>query len=1314
MAFAMVGAFAGGFADGFLAAYQARTQRRYYEQMSQYYRYIMLRQGYNPDVGKFYDFDKHSWSSDTWQPNPYDSPTGAIKQIIDNYMHGHPNTGSMSLPGGGKIGNVNYGGNDETKAYIVQGAIKRGMDPNAALAMVQGESSGDIGAKGDHQSSFGLFQLHYGGISPSEPKPGMGDAFTAATGLDARDPSTWKQQVDFALDGAASRGWGDWATTRDKLGFDNFTGIGRGTTSPTTAAATTTTPKVGAMSPQGGPYVSQDGKTYATDADGKIIPTPVSDVPSAAATPQSAETAAPGGGFRLPGLGGGPTMGSSPVPSPGGVPQVSQQPGLQAGNARSPLSRDPYWRPNPPLPAAPQQAQPAVGSPAPAVPPPRPVAGAPAQPMMPPRTPTPDSAGPPYVPGTPPRPPHTPTPPTAGPEYRPQVAASPVPAPTTVAGGLPPPPEPPKLTPPDVAPPSGGGGGGMQWSPEPDVQVASSPYVDPWVDFQQQNPYAAPISFAPPMESRKGGPIGYDDGGDVGDTKSQSPIGKLSKALSGNTIGGDGSWSPSPDASPASPSFVDAWAGYKPQTGYDDGGDVEPPSGGGYSINPGYPMAMAGAANSAIRNAPAAYQAFTDPNNPTGPTAANMGTQLRNAGTALALPVITRDLLRGLYSNPQQMQPRQGVPSPASPPPSQPMNTAKQFPSPDEYNGAPTPVWSGSPMGAVGTAIQPYSPTIGNAIVNVGNTVDNWVDAHMPANDRLKAQQDEANNFNDEVRENRTQLERVYHPRQEEWNKEEEQRQLETPEREVQWQRTYMLPLKRTQEKHARGGPVMGYAKGGTIVKLQGGGNPATWGSYGSSARNPSYTSDYTPVPYASYQDPATATPSMGKFNAGTYADPGYQLWRGGEQWLGSQPTSPYNAQAAEMTPGGVEANYNALPANLQAWYNQENADAMAGGGGGSGNQWWYNPASAPKAPVAAPAAAAPAAPAPRILTAFDPSGFATPTTPATTAVNPAGATPSTSNTTPTFGSGASATNANAIQSTTNYSRYDEGGDVAPTQLGQPPGLGGQGQSIPPFYYNPATYSQAGAPVGKGFTQNSAATYSAAPVPTYSRGGVVMGYDDGGDVDDTQATSPVPTPTMDSSPPADTSQADMPAPAAQDVSMMRPSLRMPAPRAPHPSLSAGGGRGKAGAGASGVSPAYADENDPNTWNVPVAKPSNAPPEAPQIMDNQGNLSSGVTGAIAAGLHGLAQFLQMGPWQQGVPNQQTAQNRRDFTTGVGAAPPQKVEQVENTIDPDMALGQSQRLLGAMEAVYKWHLLNSDTRRRTTRHGVNVDVCSLDGA
>lgn len=86
------------------------------------------------------------------------------------------------------------------ESYIRSAAKERGIDPDQAVAVAQSEGLNKY--VGDNGSSFGPFQLHYGG--------GLGDVFTHTTGLDARDPNTTAQQIDFALDHASRHGWGPW------------------------------------------------------------------------------------------------------------------------------------------------------------------------------------------------------------------------------------------------------------------------------------------------------------------------------------------------------------------------------------------------------------------------------------------------------------------------------------------------------------------------------------------------------------------------------------------------------------------------------------------------------------------------------------------------------------------------------------------------------------------------------------------------------------------------------------------------------------------------------------------------------------------------------------------------------------------------------------------------------------------------------------------------------------------------------------------------------------------------------------------------
>jgi hypothetical protein len=115
-------------------------------------------------------------------------------------------------------------------AYLRKAAIARNIDPDIAVKAFGHEALNVFDPNkpdrgGDHGSSFGVAQLHYGGLSKVEPNPGLGDAFTKATGLDARDPSTWPQQIDFALDHVAKNGWGAWMGAKAE-GITGMMGVG--------------------------------------------------------------------------------------------------------------------------------------------------------------------------------------------------------------------------------------------------------------------------------------------------------------------------------------------------------------------------------------------------------------------------------------------------------------------------------------------------------------------------------------------------------------------------------------------------------------------------------------------------------------------------------------------------------------------------------------------------------------------------------------------------------------------------------------------------------------------------------------------------------------------------------------------------------------------------------------------------------------------------------------------------------------------------------------------------------------------------------
>ncbi len=105
--------------------------------------------------------------------------------------------------------------NTEVSDYIAKAAAARGIDPRIALKVADSEglrgynpNKPDHG--GDKGTSFGPFQLHYKSNIAGFTNAGMGDDFTKATGKHASDPSTWREQADFALDHAAKHGWSNW------------------------------------------------------------------------------------------------------------------------------------------------------------------------------------------------------------------------------------------------------------------------------------------------------------------------------------------------------------------------------------------------------------------------------------------------------------------------------------------------------------------------------------------------------------------------------------------------------------------------------------------------------------------------------------------------------------------------------------------------------------------------------------------------------------------------------------------------------------------------------------------------------------------------------------------------------------------------------------------------------------------------------------------------------------------------------------------------------------------------------------------------
>nr|WP_259671774.1 hypothetical protein [Rhizobium sp. NLR4a] len=269
---------------------------------------------------------------------PY-TPPEQPKSLLSSLFGGggdkpsNPGATGSSMPKVDAAGNIpaapfKAGGNPEVAEYIRQASIARGIDPNYSLRVAGHEglnvfdpSQPDRG--GDEGSSFGPFQLHYAGMSKSMPNAGLGDEFTKATGLHARDPSTWKHQVDFALDWARKHGWGPWMGAKAE-GITGMMGIG-------------------AMPPQ---QAASAAPPAAGQTRSSMQPAPVNPAPAAAGEVASLD---PSIGIPMPGA-----AGQMRVSDPAQV--IPPQAGPQAALPPMP-SRD--VGPTPPVAGVPQSQQPA-------------------------------------------------------------------------------------------------------------------------------------------------------------------------------------------------------------------------------------------------------------------------------------------------------------------------------------------------------------------------------------------------------------------------------------------------------------------------------------------------------------------------------------------------------------------------------------------------------------------------------------------------------------------------------------------------------------------------------------------------------------------------------------------------------------------------------------------------------------------------------------------------------------------------------------------------------------------------------------------
>jgi hypothetical protein len=109
----------------------------------------------------------------------------------------------------------------EVVNYIAQAAQARGIDPATAIKVFKGEGAsnwqgqatgGKMKKYKGKEDSWGPYQLYLGG--------GLGNQAP----FNVRDPSTWKLNVDFALDNALKSGWAPWYGAA-RMGVGNWQGL---------------------------------------------------------------------------------------------------------------------------------------------------------------------------------------------------------------------------------------------------------------------------------------------------------------------------------------------------------------------------------------------------------------------------------------------------------------------------------------------------------------------------------------------------------------------------------------------------------------------------------------------------------------------------------------------------------------------------------------------------------------------------------------------------------------------------------------------------------------------------------------------------------------------------------------------------------------------------------------------------------------------------------------------------------------------------------------------------------------------------------
>jgi hypothetical protein len=152
-----------------------------------------------------------------------DIASGGLADKIRNYSQGKGFVSSAPAPGTDSAAPTGrFSSQAQKEAFIRAEAVKRGVDPNVAMAVARSEGFNSF--SGDNGTSGGAFQLH---VTPGGRGRAVGDEFRSKTGLDPLDPANEARAIQFALDDAKAHGWSAYHGAA-RTGVGNWQGIDRG------------------------------------------------------------------------------------------------------------------------------------------------------------------------------------------------------------------------------------------------------------------------------------------------------------------------------------------------------------------------------------------------------------------------------------------------------------------------------------------------------------------------------------------------------------------------------------------------------------------------------------------------------------------------------------------------------------------------------------------------------------------------------------------------------------------------------------------------------------------------------------------------------------------------------------------------------------------------------------------------------------------------------------------------------------------------------------------------------------------------------